>query len=214
MLASRQKLLQNAHTYLHRASISTITHAHTQSFPPQTSDQSLTRGCCWVPHSRQQELPTIHPIRIIARARILIRKHLTRITRVSTRPENPGTCRNRFQWGGCGSLKVPVIVWVSNGTSDYCSQVNYHPVNPNVPVRRHQRRRLRAVHGLMKRPRALTRTLSLRVPHPSVSHPCLPRVDPWVPHRLIQNPSTKTSFAVKTTFMDPTRSDLEAKPVM
>nr|GMD86461.1 hypothetical protein EUGRSUZ_F00363 [Ipomoea batatas] len=54
------------------------------------------------------------------------------------------------------------------------SRVYDHSVHANVAVGRHQRRCLRAHNGLMKRPRAFPRALSLRVTHPGVRNWILP----------------------------------------
>lgn len=136
-----------------------------------SSHQRLARRDLRVPHRRQQKLPSVHAVRIIARSGGLIHQNPTRITRVRPASKCPGTRRHRFQRRRRRPLKIPVVKRIRHRSGQHRRQVYYQPVYSDVAVRRRQRRRLRPVNRLVKRPRALTRTLCFRVPDPNISNP-------------------------------------------
>ncbi|KAF1890472.1 hypothetical protein Lal_00041218 [Lupinus albus] len=77
-------------------------------------------------------------MRIITRPAALIHNNPTRITRIRPTPEYPRARRNRLirrrrHW----SLKVSFVKRIRNCSRQKSCQINNHPVNSNVSVRRH-----------------------------------------------------------------------------
>ncbi|CAA7395129.1 unnamed protein product [Spirodela intermedia] len=68
----------------------------------------------------------------------------------------------------CRGSPEPAGEWVRHSSRHQRRQVDHHPVNSHVAVGRHQRRRLRAVDGLVEGPGTLARALSFRVADPDV----------------------------------------------
>ncbi|GER55536.1 50S ribosomal protein L16 [Striga asiatica] len=132
------------------------------------SNERGALGRLRVPHRRQQILPPVHAVRVVAGAARLVRQHVTRVSRVCARPEHPRARRHRLQRRRRRPLEVPAVEGVRHRPGQHCRQVDHHPVHSNVAARRHQRRRLRPVHRLVERPRAETRALARRVPDPRV----------------------------------------------
>ncbi|KAF7850381.1 hypothetical protein BT93_L5557 [Corymbia citriodora subsp. variegata] len=127
--------------------------------------------------SWDQVLSPVDAVRVVARPRRLIHQQVTGVARVRPVSVDPRARRRRLQRCSCLALVVPVRERVRGGPGDEACEVDHHPVDADVTVGRHQRRALRAVLGLVERPRALPRALRLRVAHPDVREPRAPAVD-------------------------------------
>ena len=151
-----------------------ISTTHTPYLPRVISHHGPAFRRPWVPHRRQQELPSVHPVCIVACPGGLIHQHPTRISRIRPASEYPRTSGDRFKRSRRRTLEVSIVKRVGNSSSQQSCQVNDHSINSDISVRSNQRWRLRAVNGLMERPSTLSRTLSLRVPDPHVSRTGFP----------------------------------------
>lgn len=101
------------------------------------SDKCLAHRALRVPHSRKQVLPPIKPIRIITRPGHLIHQGPARVPRIRPAPKHAGTRRHRLQRRRSRALKIPIIKRVGNRACKQCGQINHHPVDTDVSIRRH-----------------------------------------------------------------------------
>jgi len=108
-------------------------------------------------------------MRIVASASRRIHQQVPSVTRVSPFAVNPRARRRGFQRRLRGALEEPIPKRVRGGSSQQACQVDHHSIKAHIVVRRHQRRALRPINWLVKRPSALTRALSLGVSNPKVS---------------------------------------------
>lgn len=106
---------------------------------------------------------------IVASASRRIHQQVSGVTRVSSFAINTRASRRGFQRGFRRPLEEPIPKRVRRRPSQQARQVDNHPVDTHIVVRRHQRWALRPINRLVKRPSAMTRALSLGVPNPNVS---------------------------------------------
>lgn len=140
-----------------------------------TSDECSACGLLRVPHGWEQEPSPVCAVRIVASPCGLIHQDLTRVSRVRPWPEHPRARADRLRRCRRWALEVAVVERVRHGPRQDRGEVDDHSVYADVSVWGHQRRRLRAVNGLMKRPGTMPGALSLRVTHPRVRNSVLPR---------------------------------------
>ncbi|KAK3423538.1 hypothetical protein EUGRSUZ_F00363 [Eucalyptus grandis] len=150
---------------------------HCFNLSPLPSHQRRTGRRGRIVESRDQVLSPVHAVRVVARPRRLIHQQVPGVARVRPVTVDPGARRRRLQRRPRLALVVPVRERVRGGPGEEACQVDHHPVDGDIPVGRHQRRALRAVLGLVERPRALPRALRLRVAHPDVREPRAPALD-------------------------------------
>lgn len=99
------------------------------------SDQSLALKALWVPHRRQEELPLVIAVRIIARSRRRVHQNLSGVTRIRPAPENPHASRNGFQRHRRGTLIISTVEGIGHGSSQQSCNVYDHAVDAHVTVR-------------------------------------------------------------------------------
>jgi len=99
------------------------------------SDQRLALEGLWVPHRRQEELPPVTALRIIARSRRPVHQSLPRVTRIRPAPENPRASRNGLQRRRRRTLIIPTVEGVSHGSGQQSCNVYDHAVHAHVTVR-------------------------------------------------------------------------------
>ncbi|RCV31578.1 hypothetical protein SETIT_6G188900v2 [Setaria italica] len=127
-----------------------------------------------VPHGWEQEPAPGDPDGVVAGARGGVHRQLPGVPRVGARTEHARARRHGLQRRLRGALEEAAAVRVGHGAGQQRREVDHHAVHPDVRVRRHQRRRLRAVRRRLERPRALPGALVRRVPHPHVREPAAP----------------------------------------
>jgi len=111
----------------------TLKHRNIDSSRP--SDQSLALEGRWVPHRRQEELPPVTAVRIVARPRRPVHQNLTRVTRIRPAPVNPCARRNGLQGQRRRTLIIPTVEGVGHGSGQQGCNVYDHAVDTNVAVR-------------------------------------------------------------------------------
>ncbi|KAF7850387.1 hypothetical protein BT93_L5562 [Corymbia citriodora subsp. variegata] len=141
---------------------------HRFNLSPLPSHQRRTGRRGRIVKSRDQVLSPVDAARVVARPRRLVHQQVARVAWVRPVSVDPRARRCRLQRRPCLALVVPVRERVRGSPGEEACEVDHHPVDADVAVGCHQWWALRAVLGLMERPRALPRALCLRVAHPDV----------------------------------------------
>lgn len=145
---------------LHRGNKTTVLY----SIPTNLPDGGAGRRV-GVYERRDQVFPPVRPIRVVAGPAGRVHQQRPGVTRVRPLAVHSGARGGGLQRRVGVALEEAVAERVGDGADDHRGEGYHHAVDADVAVGRREGRRLRAVHRLVVRPRALAGALGRRVAH-------------------------------------------------